>query len=90
MWSAEAFQAIVSVNTIASSISYLIPILLRITLARDNFQPGPFNLGRWSVPIGIVSSLWIALTSILFICPVTVRLLRISPPLTFCLWTSFH
>ncbi|RUS14819.1 amino acid/polyamine transporter I, partial [Endogone sp. FLAS-F59071] len=71
MWSAEAFQAIVSVNTIASSISYLIPILLRITLARDNFQPGPFNLGRWSVPIGIVSSLWIILTSILFICPVT-------------------
>ncbi|RUP44900.1 amino acid/polyamine transporter I, partial [Jimgerdemannia flammicorona] len=69
MFSSQAFNAIVSVNTIASSVSYLIPILLRITLARDTFQPGPFNLGKFSVPVGIVASCWISLTSVLFICP---------------------
>lgn len=69
IWSETAYSAIVSVNTIASSISYLIPILCRIILARDTFEPGPFNLGRFSTPIGIISSLWIICTSALFLCP---------------------
>ncbi|KAF9948816.1 hypothetical protein BGZ65_007798, partial [Modicella reniformis] len=69
MWSKTAFSAIVSVNTIASSISYLIPILCRIVLARHTFEPGPFHLGKFSIPIGIVSTLWIVITSVLFLCP---------------------
>ncbi|KAG0023194.1 hypothetical protein BGZ81_008206 [Podila clonocystis] len=69
IWSETAYSAIVSVNTIASSISYLIPILCRIILARETFEPGPFNLGRMSTPIGIISSLWIICTSALFLCP---------------------
>ncbi|KAF9578897.1 hypothetical protein BGW38_005086 [Lunasporangiospora selenospora] len=62
IWSNTAYSAIVSVNTIASSISYLIPILCRIILARDTFEPGPFNLGRFSTPVGVVASLWIIVT----------------------------
>ncbi|KAG0245024.1 hypothetical protein BGX31_008117 [Mortierella sp. GBA43] len=69
IWSEAAFSAIVSVNTIASSISYLIPILCRIVLARHTFEPGPFHLGRFSIPIGIISTLWILITSALFLCP---------------------
>ncbi|KAG0232572.1 hypothetical protein BGW42_008086 [Actinomortierella wolfii] len=69
MWSDEVYSAIVSVNTIASSVSYLIPILCRIILARKTFQPGPFHLGRFSIPVGVISSLWIGITSILFVCP---------------------
>ncbi|KAG0080707.1 hypothetical protein BGZ93_004304 [Podila epicladia] len=69
IWSETAYSAIVSVNTIASSISYLIPILCRIILARETFEPGPFNLGRLSTPIGIISSGWIICTSALFLCP---------------------
>ncbi|KAF9329062.1 hypothetical protein BG006_007850 [Podila minutissima] len=69
IWSETAYSAIVSVNTIASSISYLIPILCRIILARETFEPGPFNLGRLSTPIGIISSTWIMCTSALFLCP---------------------
>ncbi|KAG0018169.1 hypothetical protein BGZ81_010352 [Podila clonocystis] len=71
IWSETAFSAIVSVNTIASSISYLIPILCRIILARHTFQPGPFSLGKFSTPVGIVSSIWIMVTSVLFLCPTT-------------------
>ncbi|KAF9085023.1 hypothetical protein BGX27_003640, partial [Mortierella sp. AM989] len=69
IWSETAFSAIVSVNTIASSISYLIPILCRIVLARDSFEPGPFHLGKMSIPVGIVATIWIVITSILFLCP---------------------
>ncbi|KAG0303977.1 hypothetical protein BGZ98_006072 [Dissophora globulifera] len=69
IWSQTAYSAIVSVNTIASSISYLIPILCRIVLARESFEPGPFHLGSFSIPIGIVSTVWILVTSILFLCP---------------------
>src|SRR5690606_6321489 len=69
IWSKTAFFAIISVNTIASSVSYLIPILCRIILVRHTFEPGPFNLGRLSTPIGIISSIWIAITSVLFVMP---------------------
>jgi len=69
IWSETAYSAIVSVNTIASSISYLIPILCRILLARSTFEPGPFNLGRFSTLVGIISSGWIIVTSALFLCP---------------------
>ncbi|KAG0361540.1 hypothetical protein BGX24_005324, partial [Mortierella sp. AD032] len=69
IWSETAYSAIVSVNTIASSISYLIPILCRIILARETFTPGPFNLGRYSTIIGLISSGWIIVTSALFLCP---------------------
>ncbi|KAF9908795.1 hypothetical protein EC991_009498 [Linnemannia zychae] len=69
IWSETAYSAIVSVNTIASSISYLIPILCRIILARDTFEPGPFNLGRFSTLVGVISSAWIIVTSALFLCP---------------------
>ncbi|KAF9426611.1 hypothetical protein BGZ76_002678 [Entomortierella beljakovae] len=71
IWSETAFSAIVSVNTIASNISYLIPILCRIVLARETFEPGPFHLGKFSIPIGAISTLWITITSILFLCPTT-------------------
>ncbi|KAG0277322.1 hypothetical protein BGZ95_006133 [Linnemannia exigua] len=69
IWSETAYSAIVSVNTIASSISYLIPILCRILLARESFEPGPFSLGRYSIPVGVVSTFWIIVTSALFLCP---------------------
>ncbi|KAF8927863.1 hypothetical protein BGZ58_010071 [Dissophora ornata] len=69
IWSQTAYSAIVSVNTIASSISYLIPILCRIVLARHTFQPGPFHLGKFSIPIGVIASVWIIVTSALFLCP---------------------
>ena len=37
--------------------------------AGDNFKAGPWNLGRWSRPIGIVAVAWICLISILFVLP---------------------
>ncbi|ORZ14128.1 amino acid permease-domain-containing protein, partial [Absidia repens] len=64
-----AFNAIVSVNTISSSLAYLIPIALRLTVARKSFKRGPFHLGRFSDVINLTSCCWIIFTSILFVCP---------------------
>ncbi|KAI9480465.1 MAG: amino acid/polyamine transporter I [Benjaminiella poitrasii] len=64
-----AFNAIVSINTIASSLAYFIPISLRLTVARKSFQRGPFHLGPFSDIINFTSCFWILFTSILFVCP---------------------
>ncbi|CAO3637505.1 unnamed protein product [Mucor fragilis] len=64
-----AFNAIVSVNTIASSMAYFIPIALKLTVARKVFVRGPFHLGPFSDAINVVSLCWILLTSVLFVCP---------------------
>jgi amino acid transporter len=64
-----AFSAIVSVNTIASSLAYLIPITLKVTVARKKFKRGPFHLGPFSSVINVISICWIILTSVLFLCP---------------------
>ncbi|KAG2205697.1 hypothetical protein INT47_008054 [Mucor saturninus] len=64
-----AFNAIVSVNTIGSQMSYLVPVLLRVTSSRTKFQPGPFSLGKLSVPIGWISSFWLMFTCVLFVLP---------------------
>ncbi|KAI8055589.1 amino acid/polyamine transporter I [Gilbertella persicaria] len=69
MINSTAYEAIVSVNTIGSQMSYLVPILLRVTSSRTKFQPGPFHLGKYSIVLGWISSLWLIFTCALFICP---------------------
>ncbi|KAJ1284233.1 hypothetical protein BS78_03G189300 [Paspalum vaginatum] len=66
-----AFQAMVSIATIGLYISYALPILFRVTLARKYFAPGPFNLGRYGVLVGWVAVLWVATITVLFSLPVT-------------------
>lgn len=69
MINSTAYEAIVSVNTIGSQMSYLVPILLRVTASRTKFVPGPFNLGKFSIALGWISSAWLIFTCALFICP---------------------
>jgi len=69
--SSTAFAAVTSITTIGYQISYAIPIILRCTLARKTFVKGPFHLHAFSVPLGILSFLWLLFTSILFVFPTT-------------------
>lgn len=50
-------------------MSYAIPIVLRITVAKNTFEQGPFNLGRWSILVGWVSFIFLTLTNIFFVFP---------------------
>ena len=38
--------------------SYLIPILLRVTVSKNTFMAAEINLGKYSIPIGIISVIW--------------------------------
>ncbi|ORX56149.1 amino acid transporter [Hesseltinella vesiculosa] len=69
MINSTAYSAIVSVNTIGSQLSYFVPILMRITTSRKSFERGTWHLGRFSIPCGIISCLWILFTCILFVLP---------------------
>ena len=62
-----AYVAITSIAVIGLYIAYALPIWLRIR-AKD-FRPGPWHLGKWSKPIGIIAVLWVVFISVLFMLP---------------------
>jgi len=62
-----AYVAITSIAVIGLYISYVLPILLRLMV--KEFKAGPWHLGAWSRPIGVISVLWVVFISILFMLP---------------------
>jgi len=68
LWSPVAYFAVTSIAVIGLYIAYGIPILLRL-MAGDRFQRGPWHLGRWSKPVGIIAVVWIVFIAILFVLP---------------------
>ncbi|MCU1453466.1 MAG: BAT1-like [Acidimicrobiales bacterium] len=63
-----AFFALTGIAVIGLYLSYVIPVYLR--LRSSNFVPGPWNLGRWSRPVGWISVVWVAFVAVLFCAPV--------------------
>ncbi|MDI5964621.1 amino acid permease [Streptomyces sp. SL13] len=63
-----AYAAVTSIATIGLYIAYVIPTFLRLRRGRG-FQPGPWQLGRWSRPIGVLAVLWVVLITVLFMLP---------------------
>jgi hypothetical protein len=49
-------------------ISYATPIFLRITVGR-HIKPGPFTLGRWYLPIGIIAVAWVSFITLVLLFP---------------------
>ena len=49
--------------------SYVTPIFLRITSGREGFVPGPFSLGKWYMPIGMISVSWVSFIVVLLLFP---------------------
>jgi amino acid permease (GABA permease) len=74
-----AFFAVVSIAVIGLYIAYATPVFLRRT--NPTFEPGPWNLGRWSAPIGWIAVVWVAIIVILFMLP------QYSPGNT---WATFN
>ncbi|MCJ1308759.1 hypothetical protein MMC25_002413 [Agyrium rufum] len=50
-----AIGAIFSIAAVAAFVAFTIPIFIRVFFVGDRFRPGPWNLGRWSMPIGIAA-----------------------------------
>ena len=68
LFNAVAYAAVTSIAVIGLYIAYITPVFLRLR-AGDSFQAGPWNLGRWSRPIGIVATIWVVFIAILFMLP---------------------
>ncbi|MFF7415366.1 amino acid permease [Streptomyces lydicus] len=63
-----AYTAVTSIATIGLYIAYAIPTFLRLRQGAS-FERGPWHLGRWSKPIGIVAVAWVLLITVLFMLP---------------------
>lgn len=59
--SSVAFAAATSIATIGLYISYTIPVMISIVWHKEFVKvKGPFDLGKFSIPIGIVACLWVS------------------------------
>ncbi|EJC97506.1 amino acid transporter [Fomitiporia mediterranea MF3/22] len=65
---AQAINAVFSISVTASYVAYSIPIIARFVF-ENNFKPGPFNLGFFSLPCAIISVLWMAFMFLVFLFP---------------------
>ncbi|MEU6254303.1 amino acid permease [Streptomyces sp. NPDC047043] len=70
LYSPTAYAAVTAINVIGITPAYAIPIYLRVR-NRHRFQPGPWNLGRWGVPVGVVAVAWVTFVTVLFCLPQT-------------------
>lgn len=56
-----AVGALFSIGAIAAFVAFTIPIFIRVAFVGDRFRAGPWNLGKWSIPTGIVASAFVIL-----------------------------
>ena len=68
LWNSAAYAAVTSIATIGLYIAYVTPTFLRLRQG-SSFQRGPWHLGRWSKPVGIIACIWVVFITILFILP---------------------
>jgi Amino acid transporters len=68
LYSPVAYFAITSIAVIGLYVAYVSPVFLRL-VAGDKFQSGPWSLGKWSRPIGIVATIWVIFIFFLFMLP---------------------
>ena len=47
-----------SITVIGYQVSYAIPLVLRV-IYRENFKQGAFNLGKYSLAIHTIASIWV-------------------------------
>ena len=82
LYSPVAYAAITSIAVIGLYVAYISPVFLRL-MAGKKFQEGPWTLGRWSRPIGIVATIWVAIVFVLFMLPqafpITIQNLNYTP-----------
>jgi amino acid transporter len=67
--SSTAFNSIIQLTAVGFQVSYAIPIICKVIWRPTNFPVTPFDLGNWSFPVGVISSLWLIGTSCIFFLP---------------------
>ncbi|KAF5249486.1 hypothetical protein FANTH_5179 [Fusarium anthophilum] len=68
-FASTVLEAILSVSTIALTVSYGMPILVLLLVGRDKLPPGEFSLGRFGSVVNWVSVVYCAVTTVFFFFP---------------------
>ncbi|KAM0324470.1 hypothetical protein ACHAPQ_008361 [Fusarium lateritium] len=68
-FASTVLEAILSVSTIALTVSYGMPILTLLLVGRDKLPPGEFSLGRFGSVINWVGVVYCAITTVFFFFP---------------------
>jgi amino acid transporter len=68
LWSPVAYFAVTSIAVVGLYVAYVAPVFLRLR-AGKRFVEGPWTLGRWSRPVGIIATLWVVFIFFLFMLP---------------------
>ncbi|PGG97142.1 hypothetical protein AJ79_09323 [Helicocarpus griseus UAMH5409] len=66
-----AIGALFSIGAIAAFTAFAIPIAIRILVVKDRFRPGPWNLGKFSTPIGVAGVSFVILMIPILCLPAT-------------------
>jgi len=77
LWNATAYAAVTSIAVIGLYIAYVLPTFLRLRQGAA-FRRGPWHLGQWSRPIGVVAVVWVAFITVLFMLPTVSPVTRTS------------
>lgn len=56
-----AAGAMFSIGAIAAFVAFTTPIFIRVFFVGNRFRPGPWNLGKLSIPVGTVASAFVIL-----------------------------
>ncbi|KAF8339826.1 amino acid transporter [Cantharellus anzutake] len=64
-----AIGAVFSASIIELYVAYSIPIICRFAFSANEFEPGPFHLGHWGLPIAVIAVLFMIFTSTVFLFP---------------------
>lgn len=73
LFSETVLQAILSVSTIALTISYAIPIMTLLICGRDQLPSGEFKLGKFGPVINWISLIYCCITTVFFFFPEAVH-----------------
>ncbi|WZH47258.1 amino acid/polyamine transporter I [Fusarium acuminatum] len=68
-FASTVLEAILSVSTIALTVSYGMPILTLLLVGRDKLPPGEFSLGRFGSVINWIGVVYCAITTVFFFFP---------------------
>ncbi|MGX9891218.1 amino acid permease [Streptomyces sp. NPDC002276] len=68
LWSPAAYGAITAINAVGMIPAYGIPVFLALRKGRD-YQPGPWTLGRWRRPVGVIAVVYVITITVVFCLP---------------------
>ncbi|KAL9538983.1 hypothetical protein MBANPS3_010541 [Mucor bainieri] len=63
------WQAIMSAAVISINVSYGLPLLCRLIWVRRDMPKGPFSLGKLSIPLNVISCVWVGFFGVILCIP---------------------